>query len=193
MWTNGRRRDAEQYASEAVAALEPLGISPELAMAYSNLAQLHMLAFETAGASTWGAKAIELAERLDNDEILVHALTNVGTAELGFLSPEPGRAKLERALHLALEGGFQEHIARCYACLVPSHVSAWEHERAERWLRDGLAYMEARDLDFWTTYLRSWRASWTVGWRRSRRATRGAPPGFTAPASRWPLATGPRR
>jgi len=116
-----------------------------------------MLAFERAAAETWGAKAIALAEELGNKEILIHALTNVGTAELGSLSPEPGREKLERALRLALEGGFQEHIARCYACLLPSDVSAWEHERAERWLREGLAYTEARDLDFWTTYLRSWR------------------------------------
>jgi hypothetical protein len=41
--------------------------------------------------------------------------------------------------------------------MVPSDVSAREHERAERWLREGLGYTEARDLDFWTTYLRSWR------------------------------------
>jgi len=157
-WASGARRDAERYAAEAVAVLEPLGTGPELAMAYSTLAQLHMLAFETAGAESWGAKAIELAERLKSKEILVHALTNVGTAQLGSLSAEPGRGTLERALRLALEGGFQEHIARCYACLVPSDVTAWEHERAERWLKEGLAYLEARDLDFWATYLRSWRA-----------------------------------
>jgi len=156
-WASGARRDAERYAVEAVAVLEPLGTGPELAMAYSTLAQLHMLAFETAGAETWGAKAIAMAERLGSKEILVHALTNVGTAQLGSLSAEPGRGTLERALRLALEGGFQEHIARCYACLVPSDVTAWEQERAERWLSEGLAYTEARDLDFWTTYLRSWR------------------------------------
>jgi tetratricopeptide (TPR) repeat protein len=158
MWSNGRRRDAEHYAAEAVTALEPLDVGPELAMAYSNLAQLHMLASEIAGATEWGAKAIALAEQLDDGEILVHALTNVGVAELGSLSPEQGRAKVERALRLALEGGFQEHVARCYACLVPSDVTAREHGRAERWLREGLAYTEARDLDFWATYLRSWRA-----------------------------------
>jgi len=156
-WASGARRDAERYAVEAVAVLEPLGTGPELAMAYSTLAQLHMLAFETAGAETWGAKAIAMAERLGSKEIMVHALTNVGTAQLGSLSAEPGRGTLERALRLALEGGFQEHIARCYACLVPSDVTAWEQERAERWLSEGLAYTEARDLDFWTTYLRSWR------------------------------------
>jgi hypothetical protein len=103
-WVSGARADAERYAADAVAVLEPLGPGPELAMAYSTLAQLHMLAFERAGAETWGGKAIALAERLGNTEILVHALTNVGTAQLGSLSVEPGRTTLERALRLALEG-----------------------------------------------------------------------------------------
>jgi tetratricopeptide (TPR) repeat protein len=158
-WSSGQRREAERYAHEAVAVLEPLGVGSELAMAYSNLSQLHMLAFERAGAADWGAKAIALAEQLGDGEILIHALTNVGTAELsGSLSPERGRDQMARALRLATEGGYQEHISRCYACLVASQVRALDHPAAERWLREGLAYTEARDLDFWTTYLRSWRA-----------------------------------
>ncbi|MGN6392462.1 MAG: protein kinase domain-containing protein [Gemmatimonadales bacterium] len=156
-WANGARREAERYGAEAVAVLEPLGPGPELAIAYSNLAQLHMLAFERAGAETWGTRAIALAEQLGNREILIHALTNVGTSDLGLLSTEPAGGRLEQALALAHEAGYQEHIARCYACLMPSDVTAWKHERAERWLREGLAYTEARDLDFWANYLRSWR------------------------------------
>ncbi len=173
-WTNGGRREAERHAAEAVAVLEPLGPTPELAIAYSNLAQLHMLAFERAGAETWGTRAIALAEQLGNREILIHALTNVGTADLGLLSIEPAGGRLEQALALAQEAGYQEHIARCYACLVPSYVSAWKHERAERWLREGLAYTEARDLDFWATYLRSWRAQLRLDQGRWREAEREA-------------------
>ena len=52
-------------------------------MAYSNLAQLRMLASDRHGGDRTGASAaIALAERLDETEILVHALNNVGTAEL---------------------------------------------------------------------------------------------------------------
>ncbi len=157
-WSNGRRRDAERYAGQAVAVLEPLGVGPELAMAYSNLAQLHMLAGEMAEAVAWGSKAIALAERLGDAETLVHALSNVGSAELRITGSEQGRTRLVRALRLALEGGFQEHIARCYAIFVASGVTARDHREAEHYLREGLKYTEARDLDFWTTYLRSWRA-----------------------------------
>ena len=33
-------------------------------------------------ADTWGARALELAERLGDTEALVYALTNIGSAEL---------------------------------------------------------------------------------------------------------------
>jgi tetratricopeptide (TPR) repeat protein len=155
-WSSGRRRDAERYAAEAVNVLEPLGVSPELAMAYSNLSQLHMLAAEIADAVAWGNKAIAMAEELGDGETLVHALTNVGTAE-SLSHPDEGYAKLRRALRLAREGGFQEHVARCYANFT-SFVADRRYEEARVYLQEGLEYTEARDLDFWTAYLRSWRA-----------------------------------
>src|SRR5262249_47236724 len=43
-WVLGQNADGERYAAAAVDTLEALGPSPELAMAYSNLAQLRMLA-----------------------------------------------------------------------------------------------------------------------------------------------------
>src|SRR5262249_59389905 len=39
-WVLGRNADSERYAAAAVSTLEPLEPGPELAMAYSNLAQL---------------------------------------------------------------------------------------------------------------------------------------------------------
>jgi tetratricopeptide (TPR) repeat protein len=125
-------------------------------MAYSNLSQLHMLAGETAEAVAWGNKAIAIAEQVGDGETLVHALTNVGSAELRTV-PDGGYAKLSRALRLALEGGYQEHVARCYANFT-SLVVDRRYELAERYLREGLEYTEGRDLDFWTAYLRGWRA-----------------------------------
>ena len=155
-WSGGRRADAERYAGEAIAVLEPLGLGPELAMAYSNLSQLHMLAGETEGAVTWGDKAIALAERLGDSETLVHALTNVGSAEIRS-RPDEGYPKLTRALRLAREGSYQEHVSRCYANFT-SFVADRRYQEAEHYLREGLEYTEARDLDFWTAYMRAWRA-----------------------------------
>ena len=91
-------------------------------MAYSNLSQLRMLASDQPGASAWGERAIALAERLGEAEIVVHALNNVGTAELEQ-GMEAGRAKLERSLALALEAGLEEHVARAYTNLGAGSVA----------------------------------------------------------------------
>lgn len=61
-WFMGRHREAAQAGRAAVAVLEVLPPGPELAMAYSNRAQLHMLAHEHDEAITWGERAIALAE-----------------------------------------------------------------------------------------------------------------------------------
>jgi tetratricopeptide (TPR) repeat protein len=156
-WSSGQRQAAERYAAEAVAVLEPLGPSPELAWAYSNRSQLHMLAAETTDAVAWGEKAIAMAETLGDGEVLVHALTNVGTAQIRSLRPEDGYAKLGRALRLAGDAGYQEHVSRCYANFTGLVVDK-RYSEARRYLDQGLEYTEARDLDFWTTYLRTWRA-----------------------------------
>jgi tetratricopeptide (TPR) repeat protein len=96
-WSLGRNKEAEGYSIDAVTILESLTPGPELAMAYSNRAQLHMLADEYAQAVLWGSRAIELAKRLGATEILVHALNNVGTAEL-LADNEQGPIKLEESL-----------------------------------------------------------------------------------------------
>ena len=68
-WPGSRattRRPSARRA-RAVELLEPLAPGRELAMAYSNMAQLRMLASDQPGASAWGERAIALAERLGRD------------------------------------------------------------------------------------------------------------------------------
>ena len=85
-------------------------------MAYSNRAQLAMLAAQTADAVAWGQRAIELADRFGDRETLAHALNNVGTAQL-LSGVEEGRAALERSLCLALEDGLEDDVVRGFTNL----------------------------------------------------------------------------
>jgi predicted ATPase/DNA-binding CsgD family transcriptional regulator len=156
-WFLGQTGEAEQYAIEAVQLLETLPPDARLAMAYSNRAQLAMLADNTDEAVRWGERAIALAESLGDTETLVHALTNVGTALL-TAQDEQGRAHLERSLQLALEGGWEEHAARAYTNLACCAVMTRDYPLAERFLRDGLAYCAEHDLDSWATYMEAWQA-----------------------------------
>ena len=156
-WFAGRRAAADQYAAESIDALDPLGPSAELAMAYSNRAQLDMLAHDGGSAVQWAERAIRLAEQLGNKEILSHALNNLGTARhsSGDLA---GLSDLTRSLQLALEGGFQEHAARAYTNLSSQAVASRQYDQALLHLAKGMAYCEDRDLDSWCIYMLAWRA-----------------------------------
>ena len=116
-WFSGDNATAEREAWLAVELLEPLAPGPELAMAYSNLAQLRMLACDEPGATEWGERAIELAERLGDTAILAHALNNVGTARLRGSTGRRPRAAASAASSSRSTPGFEEHVARAYTNL----------------------------------------------------------------------------
>src|SRR5690606_1990118 len=109
----GERAAADRYAAEAVALLEAAPPGPELAMAWSNLSQLAMLAGRDDEARREGERAIALASALNRPDIVSHALNNVGSAE-AWLNPDEGRRHLDRSLEIALAHDFPEHAARAY-------------------------------------------------------------------------------
>lgn len=155
-WFSGKRKDAEQYAQAAVEILEKLPPGPELAMAYSNKSQLHMLKEETSPGRDWGERAIKLASRLDVKEILVHALTNVGAAEI-MAGEESGWDRITQALGIARQKELHDDVGRAYANLISLAIQRRQYGRAAAWLEDGLAYMEDHDLDSYRIYLLGWR------------------------------------
>ena len=156
-WFLGQKAEAESYGLAAVTILETLPPSPELAMAYSNRSQLHMLADETQAAMLWGTRAIELAERLGATETLVHALNNVGSAEL-LSGNEQGRIKLEESLHLALANDLQDYVARALTNLGAFTVRARNYPRAMKYIDHLIAYSTEHGLDARTLYIFGWRA-----------------------------------
>jgi DNA-binding CsgD family transcriptional regulator/tetratricopeptide (TPR) repeat protein len=156
-WFCGETADADRYGHLALDVLEDLQPGPELAMAYSNLAQLGMLAGDVSVASHWGQLAIDLAERLERPGILAHALNNVGTAEA--LSTPPGSPdKLMRSLTLARANGDEEHVARALTNLSTCYVTLHDLSAADRWLAEGIAYCADHDLDSWRMYMLAWQA-----------------------------------
>ncbi len=112
-WFEGRGVEAEAAATAALELLEPLAPGPELAMAYSNLAQLRMLGPRSRGTLLWGNRAIALAEQLGETETLVHALTNVGTVR-HYAGDDRGAEELTRSIDLALSVGLIDHAVRAF-------------------------------------------------------------------------------
>jgi DNA-binding CsgD family transcriptional regulator len=156
-WLRGRGEEARRYAAEAVAALESLGPGAELAMAFSNMAQLAMLASHHTRAVEWGERAIELASRLGNEEILAHALNNVGAARTRETG-DAGWRELERSLQLSLRSRFQEHVARARTNLASSAIGNRDYRAGLPHLQAGLAFCAEHELSVAEGYLRALRA-----------------------------------
>lgn len=156
-WFAGDGAEAEACAVAAIDVLRDLPENSELAWAFSNRAQIAMLRNENEECAVWGDKAIALARKLDDREVLSHALNNVGTGRVqaGDLG---GWRDVEESLRVALAGNFHEHVARAYTNLGATSVDRRGYAEARRWLNEGIAYCVDRDLDSWTFYMQGQRA-----------------------------------
>ena len=157
LWWAGRPAEAWDAGRTAVALLESEPPAHALAMAYAQVAQLCMSAEDEAGAVASGLRAVELAERLQDAESLSHALGTLGAVELAH-GQRAGREKLERSLELAARSGFEEHVGRGFTNLARVAAGNREYERASRYLDEGLAYCNERDLGLYRPYLLALRA-----------------------------------
>jgi DNA-binding CsgD family transcriptional regulator/tetratricopeptide (TPR) repeat protein len=151
-WYRGESALAQKFIAEALAELEALSPSAELAMLYSATSQMHMLHDRTDEAIAWGRKAMALAEQLGETETRIHALNNVG-ASLLFSGRDGGKPYMELSLELALQHGFHEQAARAYTNYGEYGVLFRDFELAERILAEGIAFDSSHELDSWTYYL----------------------------------------
>ncbi|HEX3845998.1 MAG TPA: LuxR C-terminal-related transcriptional regulator, partial [Steroidobacteraceae bacterium] len=156
-WLLGRSDEAAGYSAEAVAALELLPPSPELAMAYCNRADLALEAHDAGTAIGSARQAIALAETWERYDILCEALNALGTMRL-IIGDTAGWADINRSLELALANSLHEQAATSYTDLGAMAVSRRQYEHASGYLAAGTRYCEDRDLDFCLPYILAYRA-----------------------------------
>ncbi len=156
-WHLGRKADVDQYVEAAVQLLETLPPDEELALAYGYRGMFAMLGDEIAEGQAWGGRALDLAQRLHDDESMIHALNTVGMSRLYGGDPE-GREQVEESLRLAHERGWHEHVARAYSNLTCYCVRFREYALAYHYADEGIAYCSERDIDLYALQMLSWRA-----------------------------------
>jgi DNA-binding CsgD family transcriptional regulator len=145
LWCPGRVAESTHAARRAVTILEEeLPGSPKLAMAYSNLAAVSSAAAHAEDATLWGTKALELAERLGETEVVVHALATIGEVE----------ASIDRAQ----QAGLVEQTGRSFVLAAARAVDAHSHEVARHYLDLGIDYCSDRGLELFRLYLLAFRA-----------------------------------
>ena len=158
-WFDGNRKKAETYASQAIEVLEDQPTSSTKAMAYSNMSQLKMLSNEFDECIAWGEKAIGMAKELANEEILCHALNNVGASQTGIPSlRSKGIELLQQSLQIAIKNSYDDHAGRAYANLASNAVKMKDNLFAKKILEEGIQYCEERGLDTYNKYLAVFKA-----------------------------------
>jgi DNA-binding CsgD family transcriptional regulator/tetratricopeptide (TPR) repeat protein len=159
-WFTGRTAEASELAQSALELLETLQPGPELAMAYSNLSQLEMLAYHGPEAIQWGERAIELATKFDNQPILAHAYTNVGSARASIGDEyEEGCRLIEQGAQIARAHGLHDDVSRSLANLSWTAIEHCDQPRADRFTQEGIEFTSDHDLIGMELYIRALR-SW---------------------------------
>jgi len=153
----GRNPEAEAASRRAIAVLRPLPPGPTLAYAYRIQANLRMLDRDRAESVRWGRKAITLAERFGEPEIVVAAYNTMGAAMLVY-AEDRGRVHLEKSLALAREAALPEWIAGAFVNLGSACGEVYRFADADRYLTEGIRYAAERDLDHARHYMQAWLA-----------------------------------
>jgi DNA-binding winged helix-turn-helix (wHTH) protein/tetratricopeptide (TPR) repeat protein len=136
---------AERAAAREVEVLEAVGDDArlatalgDLARARSNLATVGSVAEPSDGARQVAEQALELADRLERDDLRSHALNYRGSSRLA-LGDHGGAEDLERAIDLARRDTRVEFRVRACVNAAGSAFRAGRLDDAERYVGLGLA------------------------------------------------------
>ena len=142
---------------EAVALLEPLGPTAELAWAYATLATMWMVRGANLDAIELARRAQAVAWPLGLTKVLSNALNTEACAVRAIGGKWAGT--LHQALDIALAGLHEAEVARAYVNLHASHVAERDWAAAERYFTRGIAYCDDHDITTYSIYARSERTS----------------------------------
>ena len=160
LWWSGRGAESAAAGDRAIAVLEAFPDSRELAMALSGRSQLAMLAEDREAAVALGSRAERLARRIGDDEIVAHALTNVGTTLIGRSDDGRGREMLEEAHALAVKAGQDDHAARALVNIAMTGlVRTRSDPRVDADVDRALRFARERELEGYVQYLLGARAN----------------------------------
>lgn len=155
---DGRNANTEEASGHAIALLEAIPPDRVHAFAYQIQARIRMLNRDYAQAIMWGERAIELAYRFDDRQVLVGAMNAIGSCRLVGSDERRGRTDLEAGLAIARKARLDAEVASLLTNLGSGHGEIYRFGHADRYLSEGLDFTIENDLDGWRWYLTSWLA-----------------------------------
>jgi DNA-binding CsgD family transcriptional regulator/tetratricopeptide (TPR) repeat protein len=157
LWRLCRGDEILTAAEAAVAILEPLGPTPELAAAYGTLAALQNEPGRLDVVVPLARRAQELAVRFGVPAVQSRAATT--EAQAMWLAGGEWEPMLRRALAIALENGIEYEAGFAYTNLHELHCANRDYAKADPYFHDGVAYCEDHDLGTYYSCLRGVRTS----------------------------------
>jgi DNA-binding CsgD family transcriptional regulator len=152
-WNLGRGAESLEVAEAAVARLEPLGSTVELARALATLAAKYMTHDRSADAIAVARRTQQMAVRFDAFDVQSAALNSEGCAAscLGddWLGP------LLASLELAREHDLPDHAARAYANIWGIAGDQRRFAEFADLYREGVAFCDEREMDTHGRFLRA--------------------------------------
>ncbi len=131
--------------SKPIALLRPDGESADLARALATLARQHMMLGEDDDAIDVGRQAMEMADRLGEEEIAIHAHDTLGSSMVS-LGDDRGFEMLRQNLARCLAAGLDQSAARACFNLAASLNLAFLPRLAAPYAVQGIAIATAADL-----------------------------------------------
>lgn len=134
----GKPDEAKFHHDEALKILETEPESGELATLYDDMCNMLWRTGDLVAARSWAGKALELAKKLNANEVVASAYIDLGV--IAGQSGEGWRTSteyLESALRIALENGYVESALRAYIDLA-ADLPVEQRERALELYEKGL-------------------------------------------------------
>jgi DNA-binding CsgD family transcriptional regulator/tetratricopeptide (TPR) repeat protein len=152
-----RTAEADAASRRALALLEAMPPSIQLAGAWRVEAQLRMLGRDFEAAIACAEKAQALAERFGSREIVVAAISTLGAA-LSFIDFDAGRQRLTDALDMALAERLHYNAANTFNNLGAISGELFRLDDADRYMSEAIAFADRHEIDMFRNYCVSWLA-----------------------------------
>ncbi len=139
-WGLGDAQASTNLYKEALEILERQPDSIELAYTLSLMSRFYMLNAKHEQAISMGERALELAERFQDEEVRINTLNTVGCSLCEIGDVERGSSYLFKSLHLSLELNDPLLINRVYFNLVEGLMTFGRNREARELAQDYIQF-----------------------------------------------------
>lgn len=147
LWQTGERSTAWRAGLDAVAVLEELPPSAELARAYTTMAGLAALYGAAGDTEAWAEKAITLGKQTGDRESVASSLISLGSVRLFGSDEAAAREQVEEGVRLARAAGMVDQVARGLINLTAVAVDSYDAINGETAAITAIAYAAEHDLE----------------------------------------------